>query len=31
VVDAHLKLLETFAPTPLAPKIDDNVAFLAKK
>ena len=31
VVDSHLKLLETFAPTATAPKIDDNVAFLAKK
>jgi cell division initiation protein len=30
VVDSHLKLLETFAQ-PAAPKIDDNVAFLAKK
>jgi cell division initiation protein len=31
VVDSHLKLLETFAQAPTAPKIDDNVAFLAKK
>jgi cell division initiation protein len=31
VVDSHLKLLETFSQTPAAPKIDDNVAFLAKK
>lgn len=31
VVEAHQKLLETFAPVAPTPRIEDNVAFLAKK
>ena len=31
VIDSHQKLLETFAQAAPGPKIDDNVAFLAKK
>ena len=31
VIESHMKLLETFASAAPGPKIDDNVAFLAKK